>query len=80
MEIKETKLVEEEVIVGIVCDSCGQPLEEKDLTYENYLQIYIRWGYGSLKDGDLWIADMCEKCVDEKLDKIVKFKKVRFNA
>lgn len=32
------------------------------------------WGFGSDKYSEKWTADICEKCVDEKLS-FIKFKK-----
>jgi hypothetical protein len=64
-----------------ICDMCGLSLRlagNEDPTYlynYEYLDLNIRFGYGSLLDGDEWSAQICEACVIAKLDKIIRFKK-----
>jgi hypothetical protein len=68
-----------EKIKNIICDCCGNscnatPNEDKP-NFE-YLELKSTWGYFSKdKDTELWSAQVCEKCVDEKLSPIIKFTK-----
>jgi uncharacterized cysteine cluster protein YcgN (CxxCxxCC family) len=75
----------EEVLDEVICDVCGlscmvhfnknEPDGPKD-----FVGIHIQqpWGYLSNKDLEIWEADICEKCVDDWLSHMVKFKKSNF--
>ena len=40
-------------------------------------KLETHWGYHSGKDMQKWTAQICEKCVDEKLS-FINFKKERY--
>jgi hypothetical protein len=70
------------VIDDIFCDMCGKscsvfPYKNIGGMENEKQQIYIslesHWGYGSGKDATYWKAQICEKCVDEKLKPIIQF-------
>ena len=70
----------------VICDSCGKscgvplnvpkPGKKPYVTYE-YMSLSTKWGYGSSKDCISYEAQICEKCVDEKLN-FIKFKKSEY--
>ncbi len=74
MRVTESKKVERVVLVDIICDSCGDSCQELATGEFNSMSLSAQWGYGSPKDTEQWSADICEKCVDEKLT-FVKFKR-----
>ena len=52
MLIKETKLVEKEVLREVVCNCCGRTLEtDENGYYEDFLHLAKTWGYGAHQDG-----------------------------
>lgn len=62
---KKEEIVSADYLVSGYCNKCGQ---ETDLTnYWSYdlHQIVIGFGYGSKHDGDHWVFDLCEKCIEE---------------
>ena len=74
--IKRKKiLVEKEEVVDIFCDCCGKSAQT-GWGFE-CVEITAHWGYMSKKDGQDWIAHICEKCVDEKLG-FIKFIKTEY--
>lgn len=95
MEIKETQIKKEEVVVDIICDSCGKSckvnegiidnparIDNKEMYYSfEYMKLEANWGYHSGKDLTNMTAHLCEKCVDEKLS-FIKFKdsKIKFTT
>lgn len=62
-KIKVYKQITE--INDILCDCCGKSCKTS-LGFE-YLDLKTTWGYDSKKDSQEWSAQICEKCVDEKL-------------
>lgn len=66
MKIK--KLIKKEVseLEDVLCDSCGNSCLDKSGYFE-FMDMKVNWGYGSKKDMEQWTAQVCEKCVDEKL-------------
>ncbi len=63
MLIKETKLVEKEVLREVVCNCCGRTLEtDENGYYEDFLHLEKTWGYGAHQDGLQEEADLCEDC------------------
>ena len=72
--MKQTELQKKEttVVNDIICDSCGQSCKT-DFGFE-YMELKAFWGYASKNDMEKWSAQVCEKCVDEKLS-FIKFKK-----
>lgn len=92
MEIKEIQNKKMEVVTDIICDSCNKSCKKNEGKIDNdvrvdngepyyvfeYMNIETYWGYDSGKDGEKWTAQICEKCVDEKLS-FIKFKKEDYN-
>jgi len=75
MKKKKIQLQKQEVVTDIVCDSCGASCKtsegvghdgNKVYSFE-HMRLEASWGYHSGKDMEKWTADLCEKCVDEKL-------------
>jgi|ERR1035437_170763 hypothetical protein len=79
----EKKALEEpqDILSAITCDICGyvwEPARRHEKGYPmngEFMTLRANWGWDSAQDGDIWIADICEKCVKEKLDPIVPFLK-----
>ena len=65
MEITEKRQIEQEVVIDIVCDVCGQSCASP--FGPERMVLTAVWGYSSGKDGEAWTADLCEKCVDNML-------------
>lgn len=92
-EIKKIELKKQEVIEDIICNVCNQSCKTNEYPIENDLRIdndekykifnsvkiEKYWGYDSSKDGQYWYANVCEKCFDEHLSKIIKFDKYQYN-
>jgi hypothetical protein len=88
MEIKEIQTKKQEVVVDIICDSCGQSCKKYQSNVDNpvrtdhgepyysfeYMELKATWGYHSDYDTEQWTAQVCQKCVDGKLS-FIKFKK-----
>jgi len=74
MEVKKIIETKKEVIYDVICDCCGETCKT-NYDYE-FLELKANWGYGSSKDMEKWSAQICEKCVEEKLS-FIKFKKTR---
>lgn len=77
MEIKETQNKKTEVITDIICDCCGKSCKvdngDQHSNFE-FMKLESHWGFHSGKDTQKWTAQICEKCVDEKLS-FINFKK-----
>lgn len=81
-----TKRVQKSVeeIDEVYCDICGTscmiPYTNEPNSPREFVGIHIKqsWGFLSNKDCELWEADICEKCADEKLSTIIKFDKSTF--
>ena len=67
-----SKQIEADILEDVICDVCGNSC--KNSTNFEYMTLKNYWGYGSNKDGEMWEAHVCEKCVDEKFQ-FVKFRK-----
>lgn len=80
------KKIYKEEILEATCDVCGEdcmkPLYRKsDGDRDNHdikkyfegMTLNADWGYSSKKDGEIWEACICEKCVDKHLIPIVNF-------
>jgi hypothetical protein len=65
MEKIVVKLTEQNVTEDVICDCCGNSCKT-EYGIES-MKISATWGFMSNKDGEKWQADLCEKCVDEKL-------------
>jgi len=88
MEVKEIELRKSEVVTDIICDCCGDSCKKEEYTVENdaridngekkyifsFMNLEAGWDYYSGKDMEHWTAQICEKCVDEKLS-FIKFNK-----
>jgi hypothetical protein len=76
MKLKNFKMVSTETTEDIICDSCGESCKVKlgDVEFYEYMELKTYWGYASNKDGEEWIAHVCEKCVDDKLS-FINFEK-----
>jgi hypothetical protein len=74
----------EQEIADVFCDMCGiscmVPYTNEPNSLKHFVGIHIQqpWGFLSNKDLELWEADICEKCADEKLATIIDFKKSNF--
>ncbi len=81
MEIKEIQAIEQSVVVDVICDSCGQSCKVPEgnvmAGHMEYMKLEANWGFDSGKDLEKWVAHICEKCVDEKLN-FVKFLKSNY--
>jgi diaminopimelate decarboxylase len=81
-----------EVVKDIICDICGNSCKVEEYIVDNpvrldhgdkiyifeYMDIETHWGYHSnTKDTQKWTAQVCEKCVDEKLS-FIKFEKTNY--
>jgi len=91
--LKKTEPKEEKIIEA-TCDICGadcmkelfRPMksdgdrDDHDISKEfEGMELKAVWGYSSEKDGEIWEAIVCEKCVDEHLSPLVNFlKKIYF--
>ncbi len=67
----------------IICDGCGKscckPIsKDGKVTTNEFMRLEAFWGYASKKDLEKWTANLCEKCVDEKLS-FIKFKKQEYH-
>lgn len=75
----------------IICDCCGESCEVFSALVDNpinddfgkirksfeYMVLKANWGYFSDSDGESWEANVCEKCVKEKLS-FINFKKKHY--
>ena len=69
MLIKEKITRQEERVVGVICNKCGETI---DSTWGgNHAQLFADWGYGSKKDGLMEESQICEKCYDEFTDSFI---------
>lgn len=83
---KHTRKVD--VVVDVICDCCGNSCKVGEGVVDNdlrddhgqmhydyeYMELHASWGYRSGKDFQEWSAQICEKCVDERLG-FIKFNK-----
>lgn len=79
MEIREEKMMPQKVITDVICDCCGKSCVNlnNDMKLLEFMKLEATWGFGSNHDTEEWTAQLCEKCVEEKL-KFVKFKKSNY--
>lgn len=87
MKKTEIELKKIESVTDVICDCCGKSCKTGDFEIDNqartdhgerwrsfeYMSLSANWGYESGKDLQTWTAQICEKCVDEKLG-FIKFK------
>ena len=70
--------IEIDSIDCVICDSCGESCTKE--YGSEFMKLESSWGYDSGKDMEVWTAEICEKCVDEKF-KFINFKvKNRING
>lgn len=76
-------------IAEATCDICGADCmkdwfvgnsegdndDKDDIKEFEGMELSAAWGYLSNKDGELWSAVICEKCVDEHLVPVINFLK-----
>lgn len=80
------KEIVQKEIVKATCDVCGEDCmkdiftpyspegDDSDKEFEG-MELKAVWGFASGKDGELWDAVICEKCVDKHLVPLIKFMK-----
>ena len=48
------------------CDKCGKTARGKhDILWSDITTINVCFGFGSKRDGDTWIIDLCDDCLDK---------------
>jgi hypothetical protein len=91
MEISRIEDVKTEVIIDVLCDSCGKSCKKEEHIIDNeknpnygknnpifeYMTLEANWGYCSNKDCETWKAQICEECIDTKF-KFITFKKSHY--
>lgn len=79
-------------IVEATCDICGEDCMQqlynaastKDVIFDSAvkefegMELKATWGFGTQKDGEIWEAVICEKCVDEHLSGLINFMKTTY--
>lgn len=92
MKVFNIQLKKSEVIIDIVCDCCGKSCKVDEFIIDNevrldhgepaytfeYMDLKASWGWCSNKDLETWTAQICEKCVEEKLG-FIGFQKDHFS-
>ena len=73
MIIQIKKNAPSQFVKDVKCDICGKSCKTEINTFE-FMELKVDWGYGADKDGKRQTAQVCEKCVEEKLEPIIKFK------
>lgn len=74
MKVLETRQVEQEVVIDVVCDMCKKSclVSMGGIKTPEYSWLTAEWGYESdHKDGLRWEAQFCDAC-SEKLKKWVE--------
>lgn len=64
MQIKEK--VSKESLVDILCDICGESCTKEYNLEVGHLEAF--WGYGSKKDGESTLIELCEDCFDKMVE------------
>ncbi len=91
MEIKKIQNKKTEVVTDVICDCCGKSCKVSEGKIDNssrvdngetyyefeFMEMKAHWGYHTRKDMEEWVAQICEKCIDEKFT-FVKFKKSEY--
>jgi hypothetical protein len=78
-------------IVEATCDICGEDCMQSlytpkasDVLFDSAIkefegmELKATWGFGTKKDGEIWNAIVCEKCVDKHLSKLINFLKTSY--
>lgn len=69
--MKRYETMPRDVLVDIICDICGTSCRTEcsdmagDSSMVERATLEAAWGYCSLKDGERYNCDMCEKCFDK---------------
>ena len=73
--MRKMKSVERKVqeLEDILCDLCGKSCMKGHEYVSMELSAY--WGYASRHDLEIWSADICEDCVEQKLEPLINFQK-----
>lgn len=88
MEVTQQAMRRQTIVTDVLCDICGQSCKVDEGVVDNpvrddhgqtyydfeYMKLQANWGYHSPKDCEEWTAQVCFKCVEEKLAPMVKFK------
>lgn len=73
---KEIQRIDTQV-TSITCNMCGKVTPEPSI-YESF-SVYHYWGYGSRKDGEAHVWDLCEDCYDNLISKFKIKVDIRYN-
>ena len=69
--MKTYKMVPTQTLNTVSCDICKMvfvnDFENDNMEIENMLNIEYTFGYGSKRDGETWVADICMQCVEKNL-------------
>jgi hypothetical protein len=66
---KVTSEVTRENISGVTCDWCGKEFGDIEVKCEGYGRVDITFGYGSIHDGDVYKAEICDDCFEKIFSK-----------
>lgn len=69
-EVRETIATQQEVIMDIRCNRCGESckryMAKKDNIYNlEFLRLGTCWGYPTPYDGESWTGHLCVECAGE---------------
>lgn len=70
MLITKTIKREENVVVGYICNKCGETINGDQYDSEK-ATLFADWGYGSRKDGLMEQSEICEPCYDKFVDSFI---------
>ena len=75
------KIYKDDKIFDITCDVCQKSCKIMDGDEDSYefLEIKGTFGYYSNHDGERWYGQICEKCVETYLEKIICFEKKEYH-
>lgn len=74
----EIQKKEVKVLSDVICDCCGKSCKNTTTNDFEYLALKGRFGYGTKKDMEEWTAQICEECLDTKLN-FINFKVEEMN-
>lgn len=89
---KRIVTTQKEIYDEVTCDCCGKSCKVYEYLIDNpenpdcglteyvfeFIELKATWGYYSNKDGQKWVAQICESCVDTKLTVLINFEKSRY--
>lgn len=76
---KQKIMVEQENLIAIICNMCGNRYENNRMFQANEVQNFqIAFGFGSFHDGQVWQFDLCDTCLDRlivgfKVEPIIQY-------